>query len=190
MNGEEKKKKKLAEPARLVSTWSGCSLGRSPRCTWAVLSLGRAPACDSPIPSLLLAYTLLPARSATAALPPQSVAPPLLDSPALLLPCSIPQPVAPPLLHYPDSRELRCRGAPAMDGEVEPDWDALMEEVEAFELEHPEEAAAQTAAFKARNSRRRCDDANDQQREGKSRLFLHLLHVSCPLLSGTDVDFL
>ena len=56
-----------------------------------------------------------------------------------------------------------------MDREVEPDWEALAAEVEAFELENPDEAAelaAEMAAAKAQNCRRRSDDANDQQRQG------------------------
>ena len=56
-----------------------------------------------------------------------------------------------------------------MDGEVEPDWEALAAEVEAFELENPEEAAelaAEMTAAKTRNCMRRRDDANDEQQQG------------------------
>ena len=56
-----------------------------------------------------------------------------------------------------------------MDGEVEPDWEALAAKVEAFELENPEEVvelAVEMVAAKARNCSRRRDDNNDQQRQG------------------------
>ena len=73
-----------------------------------------------------------------------------------------------------------------MDGEEESDWGALAAEVEAFELDNPEEAAElaeEMVASKTRNCRRRRDDANDQQRQGgDEQVISPSFHISCPLL--------